>query len=341
MFIAPYSALVTKGFNINNWRTGLAINDDWEEVLFARDGAQYKCQHVQSGAGDVFEHTVKFTIKTVSAADVALAKQKMYKRFIVAMILNTGDMVIAGIDVPFRYKLDYTTGNNPASDDKGFNVEMKCLSRNNFEFIDKLIFISNYVKTGLLYNGYCIDDERGLAPEGWHIPSEDEFNELISYVGLGSGYKLKSKNTKHWLENTGIDSFGFKAIGSGLRGHDGKFPEKLIQIFIWSLTAYHTTNYKVMGLTSFDNNAYIAGYPKNVGCSIRCIKDNDILEKCVDIDGNVYNTVKIGNQVWMAENLKVTRFNNEDSIPEEVNGNYWAALTTGAMCAYGNDHANI
>jgi uncharacterized protein (TIGR02145 family) len=56
-----------------------------------------------------------------------------------------------------------------------------------------------------------------------------------------------------------------------------------------------------------------------------------------DIDGNTYQTVKIGNQVWMAENLKVTHCRNGEAIPNVTDGTAWAALSTGAYCNYDND----
>lgn len=58
-----------------------------------------------------------------------------------------------------------------------------------------------------------------------------------------------------------------------------------------------------------------------------------------DIDGNVYNTVTIGKQVWMVENLKVTRYRNGNSIPNVMNTSTWRNLTTGAYCDYYNDPA--
>jgi len=59
-----------------------------------------------------------------------------------------------------------------------------------------------------------------------------------------------------------------------------------------------------------------------------------------DIDGNVYQIVKIGTQVWMAENLKTTKYRNGDPIPNVTEGGTaWAALTTGAYRWYLNNAA--
>lgn len=55
-----------------------------------------------------------------------------------------------------------------------------------------------------------------------------------------------------------------------------------------------------------------------------------------DIDGNIYKTITIGNQTWMAENLRVTKYNNGVSIPNIVDNEEWASLTTGAFCNYNN-----
>ena len=60
-----------------------------------------------------------------------------------------------------------------------------------------------------------------------------------------------------------------------------------------------------------------------------------------DIDGNEYKTVKIGDQVWMVENLKVTRYRNGDPIPNVTDNSEGANLTTGARCAYNNDNNNV
>ena len=61
-------------------------------------------------------------------------------------------------------------------------------------------------------------------------------------------------------------------------------------------------------------------------------KHNDKLVTVADIDGNVYHTVTIGNQVWMVENLKVTKYRNGDPIPNVTDSMAWSELETGAYC---------
>jgi len=60
-----------------------------------------------------------------------------------------------------------------------------------------------------------------------------------------------------------------------------------------------------------------------------------------DIDGNVYQTVKIGDQWWMAENLKVTHYRNGATIPVVTSSDDWYNLSTGARCIYENDQSNV
>jgi uncharacterized protein (TIGR02145 family) len=71
------------------------------------------------------------------------------------------------------------------------------------------------------------------------------------------------------------------------------------------------------------------------GISVRCIKD-----VVADIDGNIYNTVSIGNQLWFQENLKVTKYRNGDAIPNVTDLPAWSDLTSGAYCNYDNSASN-
>lgn len=61
--------------------------------------------------------------------------------------------------------------------------------------------------------------------------------------------------------------------------------------------------------------------------------------KIGDVDGNEYSIVKIGSQIWMSENLKTTKYNDNSSIPNITGGTAWAGLTTPAYCWYNNDAA--
>ena len=77
--------------------------------------------------------------------------------------------------------------------------------------------------------------------------------------------------------------------------------------------------------------------------AISCDKDddNDINGKeCVDADGNVYETVKIGDQEWMAENLKTTTYNDGTDLPNVTDSDDWGELETGAYAWYDNDVSN-
>ncbi|OGC42320.1 hypothetical protein A2Y85_07915 [candidate division WOR-3 bacterium RBG_13_43_14] len=79
---------------------------------------------------------------------------------------------------------------------------------------------------------------------------------------------------------------------------------------------------------------------------LNCSKDGknpvkpSTLVTVTDIDGTVYQTVKIGNQWWMAENLKVTHYRNGDAIPNVTGNTEWNNLTTGAYCNYDNNSNN-
>ena len=67
---------------------------------------------------------------------------------------------------------------------------------------------------------------------------------------------------------------------------------------------------------------------------------NSLNETVSDIDGNVYGTVTIGSQEWMAENLRVTRYRDGTPIGKVTDNGTWAALTTGAYCIYNNNASN-
>ena len=73
---------------------------------------------------------------------------------------------------------------------------------------------------GRLYNWYAVDDARGLCPNGWHVPTDDEWTELETHVGANGhsgteGTALKS--TSGWYIGNGTDDFGFSGLPGGYR----------------------------------------------------------------------------------------------------------------------------
>lgn len=80
----------------------------------------------------------------------------------------------------------------------------------------------------------------------------------------------------------------------------------------------------------------IGGATTNVGAIQACNSDIEF-GTVTDIDGNTYNTVVIGAQEWMAENLRTTKYANGDAIPNVTDSLYWGTLTTGAWVHYNND----
>jgi uncharacterized protein (TIGR02145 family) len=73
---------------------------------------------------------------------------------------------------------------------------------------------------GALYNGFVIDDAKGIAPIGYHVPTDAELTTLVTYLGgdAVAGTHLKEAGTTNWdAGNTGDNSSGFTANGQGQR----------------------------------------------------------------------------------------------------------------------------
>lgn len=138
---------------------------------------------------------------------------------------------------------------------------------------------------GLLYNGYAIQDCRGLAPEGWHVPSDQEWKQLEIYLGMSlaevnspghrgdKGPKLKS--TSGWYrEGNGTNESGFSALPGGARG--SSFRSLLHDAIFWTSSVSSTGNECCLQgrVLVYDADwIHRSNYGKGAGYSIRCIKD--------------------------------------------------------------------
>jgi uncharacterized protein (TIGR02145 family) len=85
-------------------------------------------------------------------------------------------------------------------------------------------------------------------------------------------------------------------------------------------------------IRAFATNSLGIGYGNDIAYST--------LGPITDIDGNIYNTITIGNQVWIKENLKVTKYNNGASISNVALNTSWSNLASPAYCVYNNDDNN-
>lgn len=130
---------------------------------------------------------------------------------------------------------------------------------------------------GRLYNWYSVVDSRSIAPVGWHVPSDAEWNALVNYLGgvEVAGGKIKEAGTNHWLSpNTGAtNESGFTALPSGNRGHLGEFGAIQEATFFWTTTEANATggfnwrmNYS-SAIIEQDGAAKCYGFP------VRCVKD--------------------------------------------------------------------
>ena len=98
------------------------------------------------------------------------------------------------------------------------------------------------------------------------------------------------------------------------------------------------TNLPATGLVGGTYKAYAVDAESNL--SAPSLDNVTIGGQLVDIDGNVYRTVVIGTQHWMAENLKVKKYRNGDNITHIDIDSYWASNTDGAYAFYDNNTAN-
>jgi uncharacterized protein (TIGR02145 family) len=151
---------------------------------------------------------------------------------------------------------------------------------------------ANEKEYGKLYNWFAVNDARGLAPKGYHIPTYAEWTVLVDNLtdNLGDEAGTKLKSTNGWNNNSdnsipsyGTNSSGFNGLQGGLRGDNGDFSDNHSDCNWWSSSDELTVN-----VSESESSTHFAGayqlscvgvyfdgenYEKNHGFYVRCLRD--------------------------------------------------------------------
>jgi uncharacterized protein (TIGR02145 family) len=135
--------------------------------------------------------------------------------------------------------------------------------------------VANY---GRLYTWFAVTDSRNVCPVGWHVPTNDEWTTLTTYLGSDSvaGGKLKEIGTFHWLSpNVGAtNSSGFTALPGGMRHIYGSYNLIGNLAFWWCSTEGSTLGGYNRAICSCGSDVGRGDGTKQNGFSVRCLKDN-------------------------------------------------------------------
>lgn len=130
----------------------------------------------------------------------------------------------------------------------------------------------NGQKYGKLYNWYAVNDPRGLAPNGWTLPRDEDWMHLTASLGGLDAAGTKIKSTTGWQEgNNGTNETGFNGLPAGYRVENGAFLNFGNTAVWWSTTENNT-------MTAIDHYLILRGTfnksnsPKQRGSSVRCLK---------------------------------------------------------------------
>ena len=135
---------------------------------------------------------------------------------------------------------------------------------------------NNEGKYGKLYNWYAVNDARGLAPEGWKIPSEKDWLILINKFGGITTELVELMSIDGWEEGYGGNNIsGFRAYPGGGRFWNGEFKGEKYSAYFWSSTSSSHEGLKAVSFSLSNPLSMISSFNKGYGFSIRCIMDDE------------------------------------------------------------------
>ena len=127
---------------------------------------------------------------------------------------------------------------------------------------------------GKLYNWYAVNDSRGLAPKGYHIPSNAEWTILTDFLGGEEIAGKKMKSTTGWTgSGNGDNSSGFNGLSGGYCRYNGYFIRISDYGYWWSSSENYTNS--AYSRVLYNGNKGVSRYvvDKGEGFSVRCLRD--------------------------------------------------------------------
>ena len=133
----------------------------------------------------------------------------------------------------------------------------------------------NLLNYGRLYNWHAVNDARGLCPSGWHVPTDDEWTDLIDFLGgeasAGEALKASPDDDFSW---DGTNASGFSGLPGGRVNVNGTFSQESSVGYWWTATNDGVSFAWSRGVEStYDSVARNTGN-KVAGFSVRCAKDD-------------------------------------------------------------------
>lgn len=300
---------------------------------------------------DIPDEVIPVTAITVTGADGATSIDTIGGTLQMSAHVDPHDATYQ--DVVWRLSMPYGETNMCASiDEDGL---LTALQGGSVEVTAQATDLSGI--TGMLLITITMQPSKNIAPVGWHVMTIDEWQNLYTELGGTdvAGGALKEAGIIHWdTPNEGAtNSSGFSALPNGYRWSNDietipfEFMGKGSLASIWAASPYiYYELGPLWGIMAgvFNDNlvANASAVLPQTGAAIRCVKDSTTLTNgqtgtVTDIDGNIYPTICIGGKEFMAENLRVTKFNDGTPIANITDATAWGELRSAGMCFYENE----